>query len=80
MKNFPRKVVICLSQDKGGFKLIEIARYFGMKNYGGVASAICVVRRAMDAGQKVVKDINNIVKRLDPCSCSSQGLLRFLRK
>jgi hypothetical protein len=50
----------------GDYKLVEIANHFGMKHYGGVASAIHMVKAELANDKKAQKTINSIVKRFDP--------------
>jgi len=46
--------------------LTEIANHFGLKHYGGVGSAIHQVKKEMLNSRKIVRRINNIVKKFDP--------------
>jgi chromosomal replication initiation ATPase DnaA len=55
-----------LSQLLGDYKLVEIANHFGMKHYGGVASAIHMVKAELANDKKAQRTINSIVKRFDP--------------
>jgi REP element-mobilizing transposase RayT len=66
LKNYPRKVAMYLSQLLGDYKLVEIANHFGMKHYGGVASAIHMVKAELANDKKAQRTINSIVKRFDP--------------
>jgi hypothetical protein len=50
----------------GDYKLVEIANHFGMKHYGGVASAIHMVKAELANDKKAQRTINSIVKRFDP--------------
>jgi putative transposase len=58
LKNYPRKVAMYLSQLLGDYKLVEIANHFGMKHYGGVASAIHMVKAELANDKKAQRTIN----------------------
>jgi len=66
LKNIPRKVAMYIAQIKGGYKLTEIASYFGLSHYGGVGSAVHLIRKWIGEDNKVRKQVNSIVKRFDP--------------
>ncbi len=66
VKNQPRKLAMYLAQRIGGFRLNEIGEFFGLKGYGGVSSAIYMVKHALeqDAELRIIENI--IINRLDP--------------
>ncbi len=66
LKNTPRKMAMYVSQYVGGYKLTEIAAHFGLKHYGGVASAINAVKTEINFDRKTLKMFNSIIKRFDP--------------
>lgn len=65
LKNFPRKVAMYLCQLKGQYRLVEIADYFELNHYGGVASSIAAVKKEVGSSRKIKKEINSIVNRFD---------------
>jgi putative transposase len=66
LRNTPRKMAMHVAQHYGGYKLTEIACYFGMQHYGGVASAVSAVTHQMSIDSRLLKDVNSIVKKFDP--------------
>jgi REP element-mobilizing transposase RayT len=66
VKNQPRKLAMYLAQRIGGFRLNEIGEFFGLKGYGGVSSAIHMVKQALEQDAKLTEITNNIINRLDP--------------
>ncbi len=66
VKNQPRKLAMYLAQRIGGFRLNEIGEFFGLKGYGGVSSAIYMVKQALEQDSELRKVIKNIINRLDP--------------
>ena len=44
----------------------EIGEFFGLKGYGGVSSAIYMVKQALEQDAKLREITNNIINRLDP--------------
>ena len=66
VKNQPRKLAMYLAQRMGGFRLNEIGELFGLKGYGGVSSAIYMVKQALEQDAELRKVTNHIINRLDP--------------
>ena len=66
MKNFPIKVAMYICQHRGQYRLTEIAGYFELSHYGGVASSIAAVKKELNSSKKLVREIKNIVNRFDP--------------
>ena len=66
IKNQPRKLAMYLAQNIGGFRLNEIGEFFGLKGYGGVSSAIYMVKQALEQDAELRKVKNSIINRLDP--------------
>lgn len=66
LKNTPRKMAMYLAQYLGDYKLTEIALHFGLRHYGGVASAVNAVKGEINSDRHTMKIFNSIIKRLDP--------------
>ena len=66
IKNQPRKLAMYLAQKIGGFRLNEISEFFGLKGYGGVSSAIYMVKQALEQDAELRKVKNSVINRLDP--------------
>ena len=65
-KNTARKAAMYLAQRVGGYRLTEIAQAFGLSHYGGVSHAIFSIKQQIDEDQRLAKNINTIINRLDP--------------
>jgi chromosomal replication initiation ATPase DnaA len=66
LRNTPRKIAMHVAQHYWGYKLTEIARCFGMKHYGGVASAVSALTHQMSIDSSLLSDFNSVVKKFDP--------------
>lgn len=64
-KNYPRKVAMYLAHHIGGYKLTEIAAYFGLTHYGSVGSAVNCVKYDQLNDRKIKNQLNNVIKRFD---------------
>ncbi len=64
--NQPRKVAMYLAQHLGGYRLVEIARAFGLNHYGGVSNAIYMLNQQMGEDRRLRHDIKSIINRFDP--------------
>jgi hypothetical protein len=66
VRNFSRKVAMCLAHIMGDYKLVDVANHFGLSHYGGVEPVIHWVKRDMQLVIKIDLRLNNIVNRFDP--------------
>ena len=64
-KNLPKKVAMYISQKHGDYRLLEIAKAFGLNHYGGASHAIHCVAEALKTDAALDNKINSIVNRLD---------------
>lgn len=55
-----------LAQRIAGFRLNEIGEFFGLKGYGGVSSAIHMVKQALEQDVELREIASSIINRLDP--------------
>lgn len=65
-KNYPRKMAMYLAHHIGGYKLTEIAEYFGLTHYGSVGSAVNCVKYDQMNNRKINNQLNSLIKRFAP--------------
>lgn len=66
LKNQPRQLAMYLSQQVGGYRLKDIAEYFGLRHYGGVSYAVFKIKEALKGNEYLRDEIKIIINRLDP--------------
>ncbi len=60
-ENVPRWVAMYVCQEKGGHRLMGIARKFGLKRSGGVSSVVGKLRKAMLSDQELREKVNRVI-------------------
>jgi len=60
-ENLPRWVAMYLCQEKGGHRLIDIAKKFGLKRSGSIPSIIGKLKRALEADKQLRDMVNGLI-------------------
>ncbi len=64
-KNIPRWVAMYICQEKGGYKLAEIAKYFGLARYATVSTTISRLKIWMEEDKRTKKMVNQTISALN---------------
>jgi len=64
-RNIPRWVAMYICQERGGYKLAEIAKYFGLVRYATVSTTISLLKVWMEEDKRTKKMVNQTISVLN---------------